>query len=151
MDATSGLVIQRMGARDGRPHDAPRGSGTGLAAYSAGFADRAVADLLADGLMRQRASFLGFAAIREYAPGHHGRGDVDSGPVVLGVSVSATGFALASARATGRFDGFRSLFRTTNLFGLPVEVGGRKRFVTGGPIGNALLLALLTSGPERPP
>jgi len=149
IDATSGLVIQRMGARDGRPHDAPRGSGTGLAAYFAGFADRAVADFLTDGLPQQRASFLGFTAIREYAPGHHGHGDVDSGPVVLGVSVSATGFALASARATGRFDGFRSLFRTTNLFGLPVEVGGRKRFVTGGPIGNALLLALLTSGPER--
>ena len=98
-----------------------------------------------------RVTLLGFGAIREYAPGHDGLGDVDSGPVVLGVSVSATGFALAPARASGRFEDFESLFRTTELFGMPVELSGRERFVTGGPIGNALLLALLTSGPERAP
>lgn len=28
----SGFVYQRMGARDGKPHDVPIGSGTGLAA-----------------------------------------------------------------------------------------------------------------------
>lgn len=151
IDRQSGLVIQRLGAHDGRPHDAPRGSGTGLGAYFAGFADRTIADLLGDALLRQRATLLGFGAIREYAPGHHGHGDVDSGPVLLGVSVSATGFALAPARAAGRFEDFESLFRTTDLFGMPLELGGRRRFVTGGPIGNALLLALLTSGPERSP
>jgi hypothetical protein len=95
IDRASGLVIQRMGASDARPHDAPRGSGTGLAAYFAGFADRGVAKLLAEGLFRHESTLLGFGAIREYGDGHHGGGDVDSGPVVLGVSVSATGFALA--------------------------------------------------------
>jgi hypothetical protein len=151
IDAKSGLVHQRMGARDGRPHDAPRGSGTGLCAYFAGFADRALAAQLAEGLFRQEATFLGFGAIREYAPGYSGRGDVDSGPVVLGVSVSATGFALAPARAFDHADRFRRLYRTTDLFGVPVERGGRTRFATGGAIGNALLLALFTSGPELAP
>jgi hypothetical protein len=151
IDEESGLVVQRMNAADGRPLDAPRGSGTGLAAYFAGFADRVLAKDLADALLRQESTFLGFGAIREYAPGHDGSGDVDSGPVVLGVSVSATGFALAPARAFGRRDAFTRIYRTTELFGVRIEGEGGSRFATGGPIGNALLLALLTSGPEVAP
>lgn len=151
IDPATHLVIQRMGARDGRAHDAPRGSGTALAAYFAGFADRRVAQVLADGLFRHESTFGGFGAIREYGEGHSGWGDVDSGPVVLGVSVSATGFALASARAHGYRDAFVRIYRTTDLFGAPVTEGGRRRFLSGGPIGDALLLALLTSGPELAP
>lgn len=149
IDRATGFVIQRMGARDGARHDVPRGSGTGLAAYFAGFADRGVADLLTAGLARNEGRFAGFGAIREYGAGQTGSGDIDSGPVIFGVSVAATGFALAPFRATGRRDDFRALYRTTNLFGLPLDDGGRLRFATGGPIGNALLCAFLTSGPER--
>jgi hypothetical protein len=151
IDPASGLVIQRMGALDGKAHDAPRGSGTALAAYFAGFADRGVADALADGLFKHEASFLGFGAIREYPDGFSGHGDVDSGPVLLGVSVSATGFALAPARATGRQDAFERIYRTAELFGMWTRDGDAGRFASGGPIGDALLLAFLTSGPERAP
>jgi len=151
IDPESGLVIQRMDAKSGAAHDAPRGSGTGLAAYFAGFADRGVAELLAGGLLGHESTFFGFGAIREYAEGHRGSGDVDSGPVLFGASVSATGFALAPARAFGREDAFVRLYRSADLFGLPIVQGGRRRFATGGPIGNALLLALLTSGPEVMP
>jgi hypothetical protein len=151
IDPASHFVFQRMGARDGAPHDAPRGSGTALAAYFAGFADKHVAERLAEGLFRHESTFWGFGAVREYAEGHTGRGDTDSGPVVLGVSVSATGFALAPARAYGYDGAFRRIFRTTELFGAPVVLDGKERFLTGGPIGNALLLAMLTSGPEVAP
>ena len=151
IDHASGLVIQRLGAGDGAPHDAPRGSGTGLAAYFAGFADRAIAARLTTALLRHERTLLGFGAIGEYAAGHDGGGDVDSGPVVLGVSVAATGFALGPARAFGHRAAFTRLYRTTALFGLAHERGGRLRFTTGGPIGNALLLAMLTSGPELAP
>jgi hypothetical protein len=147
----SGFVFQRMGALDGRPHDAPRGSGTALAAYFAGFADRALARELAEATLRHESTLLGFGAIREYAAGADGGGDVDSGPVVLGVSVAATGFALAPARAFGHDDAFERLYRTTHLFGVPVADHGATRFATGGPIGNALLLAMMTSGPELAP
>ncbi len=155
IDPASGLVIQRMGAFDGARHDAPRGSGTALAAYFAGFADRGVAERLAEGLFRHESTFAGFGAIREYAEGYAGVGgaDIDSGPVLLGVSVSATGFALAPARAHRDHygDAFERIYRTTDLFGAPDASDGRVRFLTGGPIGNALLLALLTSGPELAP
>ena len=42
---------------------------------------------------------------------------------------------------------FVALYRTVDLFGLP----SRRGFALGGPIGNALLLAFLTSGPELAP
>jgi hypothetical protein len=151
IDPASGLLVQRMDAWRGSAHDAPRGSGTALGAYFAGFADRDVARTLAEGLFRHESTFWGFGAIHEYAPGHSGSGDVDSGPVVLGVSVSATGFALAPARAHGYGDAFERLYRTTDLFGGPESWGGKRRFLSGGPIGNALLLAMLTSGPELAP
>jgi len=153
IDPASGLVTQRMDARTGEAHDAPRASGTGLAAYFAGFADRSVAAQLATGLLRHESTRFGFGAIREYADGYQGSGagDVDSGPVLLGVSIAATGFALAPARAFGHDDAFVRLYRTTDLFGLPVVDGERRRFSVGGPTGNALLLAFLSSGPELAP
>ena len=97
IDPASGFVVQRLSAADGSAHDAPRGSGIGLAAYFAGFADRSLAKDLGDAVLKHEATFLRFGGIREYAEGHHGMGDLDSGPVLLGISVSATGFALAPA------------------------------------------------------
>src|SRR5262249_20975483 len=73
IDPVSHFVFQRMGARDGSVHDAPRGSGTALAAYFAGFADRHVAEVLAEGIFRHESTLGGFGAIREYAEGHAGR------------------------------------------------------------------------------
>ena len=130
-----------MSAVTGKPHDAPRASGTGLAAYFASFADRDVARLLAIGTLRQLKTRFGFGGVHEYADGHSGQGDIDSGPVLLGISVSATGFALASARIADDHDAFVALYRTVDLFGIPSDGA----FMVGGPIGNALLLALLTS------
>jgi hypothetical protein len=147
VDHHSGLILQRMNAFDGSALDLPRGSGTGLAAYYAGFADRALARTLTESLLKQEASFFGFGAIREYLPGKGGSGDIDSGPVILGVSVAATGFALAPARSLHHKDAFERIYRTTALFGMPLQ-SDVFTFRSGGPIGNALMLALLTSGPE---
>jgi hypothetical protein len=154
IDPATGLVLQRMDAITGAPHDVPRASGTAVAAYFAGFADRDVARLLAQGLLGQLRTQLDFAGIREYpaaGPAGERTGDVDSGPVLLGIGVSATGFALAPVRTFGDEPTFTALYRTVDLFGLPALDGDRRRFAIGGPIGNAILLALLTSGPEVAP
>jgi hypothetical protein len=151
IDPATGMVLQRMDAVTGAPHDVPRASGTAVAAYFAGFADRDVAHLLAQGVLAQLRTRFDFGGIREYPTDHDGRGDVDSGPVLLGIGVSATGFALAPARTFGDEEAFTALYRTVDLFGLPSGDGERRRFAVGGPIGNAILLALLTSGPEVAP
>jgi hypothetical protein len=142
----SGYLAQSVDPLTGVAHHDPRGSGTALAAYFLSFADASLARELGGSLARTgHTTLAGFAAVREYAPGTGGLGDVDSGPVVFGVSVSATGFALATARQMGDRERYRELFRTAALFGVPVRRGGGWRFVTGGPIGNAILLAMLTA------
>ncbi|MFT3783653.1 MAG: hypothetical protein QM790_16695 [Nibricoccus sp.] len=145
----SGLLFQAIDGRNGEPYDEPRASGTALAAYFISFVDAETARLLFESLKASCAgSFLGFGFMREYPPGIEGRGDIDSGPVILGISPSATGFSIASARALGDRRLFVQLYRLAHLTGAPIARNGRQQFVTGGPLGNAILLAMLTAQPS---
>jgi hypothetical protein len=130
-------------------HSGPgRGSGTAIAAYFTAFADPELSEDLYAALVSCCAGGpLGLGAVLEYPPGVPGRGDVDSGPLILGYSIAATGFAIGGARAHGDLPTYRRLFRTSRVFGLPVQVGGRRHYVTGGGIGNAIMLAMLTAHP----
>jgi hypothetical protein len=136
----------------GRPMDEARASGTALAAYFLSLAGQDVSGELYDALHRQCAgSVLGFGYMREFArDGRSGRGDVDSGPVLLGTSISGTGFSLALARAAGDRAGFVALYRLAHLIGSPVSQSDQRVFVCGGPLGNAIMLAMLTAGRTPP-
>jgi hypothetical protein len=138
-------------AASDRPHDGPRASGTALAAYFLSFADEEQARSLHQSLEASvGGSVLGFGAIAEYPDGRGGVGDVDSGPLIAGYSISGTGFALSSARRYGSADRFAALWATTRLFGLPRERDGRLRFVLGGPLGDAIVFAMLTAPRQAP-
>ena len=148
VDPTSGYLVQSISPSTGEPRDVPRGSGTALGAFFWSFADVSLSRELDHALLSQgRAEFAGFGGIREYGEGHVGLGDIDSGPVLFGVSVSATGFALSAARRAHDDEAFASLFRTAALFGVSVPHGEGARFVSGGPLGNAIMLAMLTARP----
>lgn len=145
LDAT-GYLIQRIRSGTCEPLDAPRGSGTAVASYFLGFAHPALSRRLYEGLVAQgERSLLGFGAVREYASGHQGAGDVNAGFVVFGVSVGATGFALGAAMTHGDRAFFTELFRTAHLFGVPSQAGETRTYAAGGALGNALLLAMLTA------
>lgn len=145
LDPSSGLLVQRMEHRNGRGTDFPRASGTALAAYYAGYADRGIAVLLGEAVLRSTSGIWGFGGVREYEDGHSGFGEDDDVPVMLGISPVATVFALAPARTAGNAAAFAQLYRTTALAGVPYASDGRMRFLALGPVGNAFLLALLTA------
>jgi len=146
VDRASGLLFQQVHHRSGAGADAPRASGTALAVYFLSFSHPRLSAALYQALRtRQADTLLGFGVVREYGPGHAGCGDIDSGPVVLGYGVSATGFSLGASRIHGDEATFRRLFGTLHLFGAPVRRGDRLELVTGGPLGNALMLAMLTA------
>lgn len=137
-----GLLVQRVRPGDGRAQDAARGSGTALAAWALAPADPVVAARLARGARDTLGDrFLGLGVIREHREGT-APGDIDSGPLVLGYSISGTGFALGAARRIGDRAWFSQLWSTTRLFGVPWGDAG---FLTGGALGNALMLAFLTT------
>jgi hypothetical protein len=142
IDPKTGLLRQSV------PGGAPRGSGTALASYFLSYADEATSAALYRALHTELfRTVIGFGAVLEQADGSS-RGDIDSGPVVLGFGVSASGFAIGASRVSGDRDAFRALWATAHLFGAPVASGGARTFATGGPLGDAILFAMATA-PRR--
>ena len=75
--------------------------------------------------------------------------DIDSGPVIFGYSTSATGLGISGARIYRDRDFYKKLCATLYLVGAPVKNGGKLQFITGGPIGNAIMFAMLTAPKEQ--
>lgn len=151
VDRRTGLLIQAVGSRTGDATDAPRGSGTLLGAYFLGVADEPFAkDLYLAARRELLAPVMGFGAVREYPGGMiAGPGDIDSGPLIFGRSISASGFMLGCARQHGDEDTFRLIYRSVHLFGAPTRQPGKRTFACGGPLGDSLLFALLTARPMQ--
>lgn len=150
VDRSTGLLVQRVHPVTGAAVDAPRGSGTAFGAYMLSFGERELTHDLDLAVRRELdTSLAGFGAIREYPRGYAGSGDIDSGPVVLGVGVSPTGFSIAAARRLDDPAWHARLVATATLFGAPVASAGRLQFVSGGPIGDAIMFAMLTA-PAHP-
>lgn len=83
---------------------------------------------------------LGLTGVREYPRGTAGSGDVDSGPLVLGVSASASAVTLAAARRVGDVDLAAALDREAELLGLPLSLGQERSYAAGQlPVGDAFV------------
>ena len=142
----SGYLVQRVRSGTCTPVDAPRGSGTALASYFIGFADAALSRRLYDALRTQgRINVLGFSGVREYLDAAGGAGDSDSGPILLGASVGATGWALGAARAHGDRELFRELHRSATAG--RAMLGSRRlaRITRFAELADAMLLAMVTA------
>ncbi len=145
LDPATGLLPHRDGAPGARATSA---------AMMAVFLPEIDAGFARDQYLKFRAAFvthpLGFGpAVREYPRGTTGAGDVDSGPLVLGVSASATVVTLAAARANGDLALARALAGTGELIGVPVRTPHTKRYAFGAvPIADAFLVWAATT-PER--
>jgi hypothetical protein len=150
VDSASGLLFQAVDAR-GHAADRGRASGTALAAYFLSFADVRASRALFRALRQNAAgTVLGFGVVSEYAShGDAGHGDIDSGPLVFGWSISAMGFSISGCRIHRDAACFTELYRAIDLFGAPYRRADELRFVSGGPLGNAILFAMLTALPSE--
>lgn len=153
LDPSTGLVVFRI-TREGEVLEASRGSGVAWTVFYAAYADRPFAAeqyrMLHD-RMADTAAFSLVHGIREYPKGSEGAGDVDSGPVVLGLSPSGTGFALAGATLAGDDEFKLELLRTAELVGTSVRTGEGTRYLFAPLVGDAILLAMRTWTPWRLP
>lgn len=82
----------------------------------------------------------GVPGVREYPHGDAGRGDVDSGPLLLGYSGPAVVVGAAAARVHGDQALARALLGVVEVGGVPIELAGRRRYAGGFvPVGDAFI------------
>ncbi|MFL5382247.1 MAG: hypothetical protein ACJ8GN_07000 [Longimicrobiaceae bacterium] len=79
-------------------------------------------------------------AVREYPHGVSGPEDVDSGPLVLGVSAPASVVGIAAAKTIGYPAAAADLRASAEVVGVPLQWGGRRSYAFGRlPVGDAFL------------
>lgn len=153
-DPTTGLLPHRVDDA-GRPLEGPRGSSQALiqvfwpdiAQTLDGRADLATWRRYTEAFVVRRAGLIG---VREFPRGTRGRPDQDSGPLVLGVSGSASAVTLGAARRVGDVALAADLDREAELLGAGLTIDGRRRYALGvAPVGDAFL-AWARSRPPGP-
>lgn len=154
LDPATGLLSHRVDLRDGRPLDGARGSSQSIIVR---FLPAIDPQWGLEQYLRFRAQFVttvaGVPGVREYPHGQVGAGDVDSGPLVAGVSLSASTVALGAARMWDDRTLAEPLRHTGEWLGFGVTWGGERRYAFGLlPVGDAFLAWALTAPllPERP-
>ncbi|MFD5753053.1 hypothetical protein [Streptomyces sp. NPDC127033] len=150
LDPRTGLLPHRVDPVDGTPAEVARGSSQSLV-------QRFLVDIDPDFAAEQYARFreryvvspLGLGpTVREYPRGLDGPADVDSGPLPLGVSLSATVVTIGAAQVHGDAPLAGALANYSELAGLPVRTPWTKRYAFGlVPVGDAFLAWSKTARP----
>src|SRR6185437_13014071 len=92
---------------------------------------------------------LGFGYAREWPASRPGATDVDSGPIVPGLDVSAgsSGLAFVGAGSFGDREYLEALLATLDLAAFPTEKDGRLRYCASNQVGDSIVLYGLSIGP----
>ncbi|NQU21944.1 MAG: hypothetical protein HQ567_11730 [Candidatus Nealsonbacteria bacterium] len=149
IDRDTGLLVSSF-TLDGQVLDGPEGSSIWMAAHCLQLIDE---EFAADQYRRARQELgreiCGFGYAREWPAAWQGPMDVDSGPVVpgLGVSAGSSGLAFVGAATFDDRKYFRALRTTLDFAGFPLEEEGRLRYGASNQVGDAVLLYATVLGP----
>ncbi|MFI6695516.1 hypothetical protein ACIBLA_27965 [Streptomyces sp. NPDC050433] len=160
LDPRTGLLPHRVSPDTGEPVEVARGT-------SQSIIQRFLVDIDPAFAREQYTRFreryvvtpLGLGpTTREYPEGRDGPADVDSGPLPLGVSLSATVVTLGAAQVQGDASLAEGIANYGELLGVPVSTPWTKRYAFGlVPIGDAFVAwsktarPWVTEPPEPPP
>jgi hypothetical protein len=146
LDPRTGLLVFGID-RAGNHVEGSRGSGAGWNSLYLPFIHQEFAKEQYTGLQRHLVRHLpfGLMGVREYPHGVFRFGDVDSGPVLAGLSPSGTGFAVAGARHAGDVHLLGGLLLTTEAVGSSIQWHGRRRYLFAPLVGEAIMLATKTA------
>ena len=94
-------------------------------------------------------TILGLPAIREYPEGVKGSGDIDSGPVIFGMSFSGTIVSVGTFNKFGANNQADKLNACIESFGFPLSGKNEKKFAFGKfPVADAFILWAKLQSPE---
>lgn len=132
LDPQTGLVVHKIDGRSGAMLIAARAS---TQVYMLSLLPELSPDFARDQYARFRRLFvqdwLGYLPVREYPKGKSGAGDVDTGPLIFGISPSATVVSIAAARANGDFELAERTVILSESIGAPWTTVGEKSFGFG--------------------
>ncbi len=147
--AETGLLVSSYTV-GGMAMDGPEGSTIWMAAHCLRLVDKEFAE---DQYRRARKELgrkvLGFGYGREWPVSWVGPMDVDSGPVipVLGVSAGSSGLAFVGASAFGDEKYLEALAATLDFAAFPSRRDGELRYCASNQVGDAVLLYSAVMGP----
>lgn len=146
LDLRTGLLPHRADVDTGAPIEVARGSSQSMIQRFLVDVDPAFA---AGQYTVFRDRFRPFGpAIREFPTGVAGEGDVDSGPLLLGISLSATAVTMGAARVQGDDRLAGALTGLAEVAGVPVDTPHTRRYALGVlPIGDAFVAWSKTARP----
>jgi hypothetical protein len=145
----TGLLISSY-SRTGAPQDGPEGSTIWMVAHCLQLVDEPFAR---DQYQRARKelgrTMLGFGYAREWPASWKGPTDIDSGPIVpvLQISAGASGMALIGAAAFQDWDYLSSLAATLDMAAFPSRSRGGLRYCASNQVGDAAMLYAGVLGP----
>lgn len=145
----SGLLVSSY-MLDGTIGDGPEGSTLWMISHCLELVDP---EFAADQYQRARKELMrtviGFPYAIEWPASCKGSSDIDSGPIipVLEVSAGATGLAFLGAAAFGDTELLGGLLSSLEFGGFPIRRAGALRYGASNQVGDAVLLYALTNGP----
>jgi hypothetical protein len=149
VDPRTGLLVSNS-TMNGQPMIGPEGSSLWMVAHCLQLLD---ADFARDQYERTRRELagrtLGFSYAREWPDSWKGPADIDSGPIIpfLEISAGSSGIAFIGARAFGDDSFLAELVATLDFAGFPSRKNGKLKYCASNQVGDAVLLYAATLGP----
>jgi hypothetical protein len=150
VDDDTGLLVSSY-TWDGAHLDGPEGSSIFMSAANLLLVDEAFArDQYVRAKRELGASFLGFGWAREWPESASAFADVDSGPIVpfVDVSAGASGLAILGAHVFGDAAFSEELAATLDFAAFPTEGDDGLRFGASNAVGDAVVFFAETAGPR---
>ena len=146
LDAQTGLLMPLLDW-NGHPIGEVRGS---YNAWNSFYLPHIAPDFATDQFEKLTQHMLtqlpfGALAVREYLSGRPGQGDIDSGPVIFGLSTAGTGFAIGGASHAQEALLRKGLLLTAEIGGATIEVKGQRFYLFSPLVGDAIMLAMRTA------
>jgi hypothetical protein len=145
----TGLLVSSF-TTDGTPMDGPEGSSIWLVAHCLQVLDPAFARDQYDRARRELGqSHCGFGSAREWPVKWRGPADIDSGPIIPGLNISAgsSGLALVGAASFGDDEYLASLAATLDFAAFPKRTQGELKYCASNQVGDAVMLYAAVLGP----
>jgi hypothetical protein len=149
VDSDTGMLISSFSV-DGQAFDGPEGSSIWMVAHCLDLVDPEFArDQYCRARQELGRSVLGFGYAREWPRSWQSPADVDSGPIipVLEMSAGSSGMAVLGAASFEDREFLLGLMTSLKFAGFPVRRDGELKFCASNQVGDAVLLYAMVQGP----